>query len=304
MDDYYKILGVPRTATEKEIKRAYRDLARQFHPDLNPGDTSAENRFKQINEAYEVLGDPDKRARYDEYGHFWKTRGNPSDGVDWSRWASNFGSNSTARRSSNGSTSGGFFSEIFSVLFGQESTRTESRPSKTPIRGRDIEFMVNITLEEAYQGTSRKITGERGYQFTAHIPPGSREGTKIRFAAQGKPGFAGGVRGDLYVVVSVEEHPIFERDGDDLLIDLKIDLYTAVLGGEVRIPTLVGDVKLRIPSSTQSGQRIRLQNKGMPLLRDPNLYGDMYVRPLIQVPADLTEEERSLFARLRHIREG
>lgn len=304
MSDYYKILGVPRTATEKDIKRAYRDLARQHHPDLNPGDEEAENRFKQINEAYEVLSDPEKRTRYDEYGQFWKTRGAPAGGVDWSRWASSFGSGSNSRRTSNGSNSGGFFSEIFNVLFGQESPRAETRSTKTPIRGRDIEFMVNVTLEEAYQGTSRKITGERGYQFTAHIPAGSREGTKIRFAAQGKPGFAGGVRGDLYVVVSVDEHPIFERDGDDLFIDLKIDLYTAVLGGEERIPTLAGDVKLRVPPGTQSGQRIRLQNKGMPLLRDPNLYGDMYVRPMVQVPADLTDEERSLFERLRQIREG
>ncbi len=298
--DYYRTLGVPRNATEKEIKQAYRELARRYHPDMNPGDKEAENRFKEINEAYEVLSDREKRARYDQIGPNWQ-RSNAN--FDWGRWASsNSGGN---RRSSrvqyDSSGSGGIFSDFFNAVFG-DGGRNQTRSQKKPIRGRDVEVTVTISMEEAFRGTTRKISnGDGRHQFTAHIPPGAHEGTKVRFASQGKSGFAGGEHGDLYVVVSINEHPIFERDGDDLYMDLKLDLFTAVLGGEVRVPVLSGDIMLRIPPGTQSGQRIRLQNKGMPQLRNPKQRGDLYVRPLIQIPTELNDTEIRMFEQLRDI---
>lgn len=298
--DYYRTLGVPRNATEKEIKRAYRDLARRYHPDLNPGDKDAENRFKEINEAYEVLSDRDKRARYDQLGPNWQR----SVGFDWGRWASSGSSNRRSSRVQYDSEgSGSIFSDFFNAVFGDGGRSSHTRSQKKPIRGRDVEVTVTISLEEAYRGTTRKISnGDRRHQFTAHIPPGARDGTKVRFAAQGKSGFAGGEHGDLYIIVAVDEHPIFERDGDDLYMDLKVDLFTAVLGGEIRVPVLNGDIMLRIPPGTQSGQRIRLQDKGMPYLRNPNQRGDLYVRPLIQIPTELKEPEIELFERLRSLR--
>lgn len=313
--DYYQILDVPRTANEQEIKRAYRKLARQYHPDLNQGDRNAEARFKELNEAYEVLSDAEKRARYDQLGSSyqqWQHMGG-SGNFDWSRWASNSagspnGMNQRSSRVQYDTTgSGGIFSEFFNSIFGDSNntsrTRSSESSTKKPIRGRDIEVDVSITLEEAYHGTTRQIDhGNRSNQFTANIPRGSRNGTKVRFAGQGKSGFAGGEQGDLYIVVSMQDHPIFERDGDDLYMDLKLSLYTPILGGEVRIPTLKGDVKLKIPPGTQSGQRIRLKNKGMPQLRNPDRYGDLYVRPLIQIPTDLSYEELELFEQLRELR--
>lgn len=306
--DYYQTLGVSRNATDKEIKRAYRELARRYHPDLNPGDKAAENRFKELNEAYEVLSDPEKRMRYDQLGtnyRQWQNSG--AGGFDWGTWASNASDASAQRRARSSSRieydngSGGIFSDFFNAVFG-ESGR-ESRSAKKPIKGRDIEVNATITLEEAYHGTTRKVSnGESEHLFTAHIPAGSADGTRVRFAGQGKRGFAGGERGDLYVIVSIEPNTLFERNGDDLYMDLKLDIYTATLGGEVRLPTLNGDIKLRIPAGTQSGQRIRLSQKGMPHLREPNLFGDLYVRPLIQVPTELSEEERQLFEKLRTLR--
>lgn len=307
--DYYQTLGVPRNANEKEIKRAYRELARRYHPDLNPGDKNAESRFKELNEAYEVLSDPEKRSRYDQLGASysqWQRTGG-SGSFDWSHWASNGGAGTTAPRRARSSrieydSGGGLFSDFFNAVFGDNGSRDQRAP-KRPIRGRDVEVTASVTLEEAYHGTTRKISnGESEHLFTAHIPPGATDGTKVRFASQGKRGFAGGERGDLFVQVTIEPHPLFERSGDDLFMDLKLDVYTAALGGEVRIQTLNGDIKLRIPPGTQSGQKIRLSQKGMPRLKEPTQAGDLYVRPLIQVPTELNEQERQLFEKLRTMR--
>ncbi|NDJ85889.1 MAG: J domain-containing protein [Chloroflexi bacterium] len=307
--NYYQILGITRDASDKEIKRAYRELARRYHPDLNPGDEEAENRFKEINEAYEVLSDPDKRSRYDQMGPFWQ-RSSGGNGFNWTRWSST--PSNTDHRNRNwhmpyeeANGSGGIFSDFLGTLFGDTSSRArnDSRARKKPIHGSDLEVDINITLEEAYEGTIRKITSsETGRDFNAQIPRGARSGTKVRFAAQGKRGFAGGERGDLYVIIHVEPHHLFERNGDDLHMDLRLDLYTAVLGGDVRIPTLGGDVMLRIRSGTQSGQLIRLSQKGMPRLHNTSEYGDLYVRPLIQVPTELNERELDLFKQLRNLR--
>jgi curved DNA-binding protein len=291
--DYYAILGVSASATEQEIKRAYRELARRYHPDLNPNNKEAENRFKEINEAYAVLSDADKRARYDRFGSNWQQSQRTATG-EWRR--------ARARDSSSRSRSGGMFSDFLSSLFGENTARSETESNKTPIRGFDIDIQASITLEEAYAGTVCRVTKPGGQQFNAQIPAGSRTGTKVRFAGHGKRGFAGGEPGDLYVVVEVQQHDTFDRDGDDLHVELRIGLYTAVLGGEARIPTMTGDVKLKIPPGTQSGQRIRLLGKGMPRLKNPKEYGDLFVRPLIQIPTKLSETEQELFEHLRSLR--
>lgn len=305
--DYYKILGVPRNASEKDIKKAYRQMARQYHPDMNPNDKSAEARFKEINEAYQVLSDPTKRARYDQLGASYQQWQNSGQGnFDWTQWARSSGggwsSNPRAKttRVEYDSGTGGIFSDFFNAIFGDTNPRRESAP-KVPIRGNDVEVEVAISLEEAYQGTTRQI--KRGnQQVTVNIPRGARDGLRVRFSKQGDRGFSGGEPGDLYVVVKIEESSTFERDGDDLLTEVKVPLYTAVLGGDIRLTTLAGDIRLKIPPGTQSGQRIRLNNKGMPLLRDEEKSGDLYVRVLVQVPTDLSIEELELFEQLRDLR--
>lgn len=300
--DYYRILGVSRQATDKEIKQAYRQLARQFHPDVNP-DPTAEDKLKEINEAYAVLSDAEKRRRYDDLGNLyndWQKRGDSAN-FDWSRWTQ-----SASRQSPRTAEerSGGVFSDFFNTIFG-ESTRRDPFVNKAPIRGTDLEMDVTISLEEAFHGTNRQI-GRGTRTFEAHIPRGSQTGTKIRFANQGERGFAGGSPGDLYVTIHVTDDPIFERRGDDLHLEIEVPLYSAVLGGEVRLPTLARDVRLKIPPGTQSGQTIRLKGRGMPLIRQENTYGDLYARVLIKIPIDLSPEEIELFeelARLRYSRE-
>jgi curved DNA-binding protein len=299
--DYYKILGIPRDASTKDIKAAYRRLARKYHPDLNPGNDRAADRFKEVNEAYEVLSDKDKRRKYDQMGAAWNQTGN----FDWTSWArsGNAGQTRYNRRGTSSrveyDTGEGGFSDFFTSIFGEGGP--SSRSGKSPIRGRDSELEVAITLEEAFEGTTRQVT--RGsQQFTAHIPRGAKTGTKVRFANQGERGFAGGNRGDLYLIITVEDHAVFERDGDDLYIDVKVLLYDAVLGGEVRVATLDGDLKLRIPPGTQSGQLIRLKGKGMPNIRNPEQMGDLFVRTMIQIPENLSIEELELFEHLRDLR--
>jgi curved DNA-binding protein len=288
--DYYKTLGVERTASGEDIKKAYRNLARKYHPDRNPGDKEAETRFKRINEAYEVLSDAEKRANYDRLGSHYQQFGGGTGGFNWADY------NTGGPRYDFGE---GGFSDFFASIFGG---RNRSETYKQPIKGRDLEQPIEITLEEAYNGTDRILSRGNNRRRTIRIPPGARDGTRIRLAGEGEPGFANGQPGDLYLIVSVKPHPTFERREDDLYTDLKIPLYTAVLGGDVVVPTLGGEVKLRIQPGTQSGQTVRVKGRGMPRLRQPEQHGDLFARILIQVPTDLSGRELALFEQLASLR--
>ncbi len=314
--DYYAILGVDRNASASEIKKAYRKLARQYHPDVNPGNKEAEEKFKAINEAYEVLSDEEKRRKYDMLGQQyqqWRRMGGQPGGFDWTEWANGGAPGGGIRYEFVGGTNADdAFSDFFRMIFGgmgvdgfsgmgggRTGRRTYTR--QRPTRGKDLEADTHISLEEAYHGTTRTIqVGQKRLQVK--IPRGARTGTRVRLRGKGQQGFAGGTPGDLYVNVTVDEHPIFRREGDDLHLDLKVPLYAAVLGGEVRVPTLDKPVTLRINPGTQSGRIIRLRGKGMPKLQQQDSYGDLYAHVLVQVPTHLSQEERKLFERLRALR--
>jgi molecular chaperone DnaJ len=322
--DYYQVLGLNRNASEKEIKQAYRRLARKHHPDLNPGDKSAEARFKEMNAAYEVLSNPEKRKKYDQFGDQWEyadqfAKGGGEQGMRWDA-----GKGGTAFEY--GDVSG--LGDIFSSLFGDAGMG--SRIRRGPQRGQDLESPVEISLEEAYHGSKRVIqlqvtepctacggTGRVGNRvctmcsgsggkvtprrLEVKIPPGVKDGSRIRMAGEGAPGRAGGSKGDLYLVVRVLPHKVFERKGNDLYTEVPVPLATAVLGGEIQLPTLDGRLSLKIPPETQNGKVFRLAGKGMPQLGNAK-YGNMFAKISVVLPTNLTEEEKRLFERLRSLR--
>jgi curved DNA-binding protein len=313
--DYYKILGVDRNASQADIKKAYRRLARKYHPDVNPGDKGSEARFKEINEAHEVLSDPEKRKKYDQLGvswREWQQRGAPGN-YDWSQWFTGAPGGGRVRVEYGGDlgdlrdlfgAAGGSFSDFFQAIFGgmgggEPFRSTAGRPH--PRQGQSYTHSVEITLEEAFGGTTRILQMD-GQRLEVKIPPGVRTGSRVRVAGQGGEGIGGGARGDLYLQVKVLDHPTFERRGDDLYCDLPVDLYTAMLGGEVRVPTLKGNVVLKIPPETQAGRMFRLGGQGMPLLRNPSQHGDLYVKARVTVPQNLSEQEKNLFRELANLR--
>jgi DnaJ-class molecular chaperone len=322
--DYYQVLGVNRTASEKEIKQAYRRLARKYHPDLNPGDKSAEARFKEINAAHEVLSNPEKRKKYDQYGDQWEYAEQfaKAGGQGGTRW--DFGRSGTTFEYSDS----GDFGDILSSLFGDSGIGFKTKSG--PQHGQDIESPIEVTLEEAYHGSTRVIQFQAAEPCTAcagtgrvgnrvcticsgaggkltpkrlevKIPAGVKDGSKIRIAGEGGPGRGGGSKGDLYLVVKVLPHRLFERKGDDLYTEVSVPLATAMLGGEVTLPTLNGNISLKIPLETQNGKVFRLAGKGMPKLGDLG-YGSMFAQVKVVLPTNLTEEERKLFERLRSLR--
>ncbi len=307
--DYYAVLGVPPDADDQTIKKAYRKLARQYHPDVNPGDKKAEERFKEINEAYEALSDPERRRKYDhlrEQYQRWQQRGGSGE-FDWGPWQTAPGQTVYTYTTVSpedledlfGSESP--FSDFFGTIFGQPRAAT---PPRGPQRGRDVELPVEISLEEAFHGATRSLqAGTR--RIEAKIPVGARTGTRVRLAGQGHPGIAGGPPGDLYLLITVLPHPQFERDGDDLTTTVPVDCFTAIAGGEARVPTLDGSVLLKIPPRTQADQVFRLRGKGMPRLERPTERGDLFARVKLVLPEALSDADvetiRSL-ARERSVR--
>ncbi len=321
--DYYQILGVKRDASQKEIRQAYRRLARRHHPDVNPGDKAAEARFKEINEAHEVLSDAEKRKKYDRYGDKWQY----ADQIEEAQRraggrGSPYGSGGTFDFDLR--DVGGLGGDLGSII---EGLFRGGRRGATRRRAPDTQYAVEVTLEEAFRGTARTIqlSGEepcltcggsgrvagavchvcdgsggtlRARRLEVKIPPGVQTGSKVRVAGEGGVGTPGGPRGDLYLVVSVRLHPQFERRGDDLHTEVRISLTQAVLGDEVEVPTLDGRVMLKIPALTQNGKVFRLAGKGVPHLQG-NGRGDLYARVGVKLPEKLSEKERKLFEELR-----
>ncbi len=323
--DYYATLGVKRDASKKEIRAAFRKLAREHHPDVNPGNKEAEARFKAINEANEVLSDPEKRALYDQLGARWReyeqyragggtatpaefaraTAGGPGEGSGRERAGGGFSSRTMSEddlRDMFGSESA--YSDFFSDLFGQAGGA-----ARGPRPGTDLDADVEISLEDAFTGTTIQLRladpggGERTLEAT--IPRGVRDGSRVRLAGQGNPGRGGGKAGDLYLVIAVRPHPRFRREGDNLHLTVPVELTTCVLGGEIHVQTLKKTrLAVRVPAETQNGQAIRLRGQGMPILRDPTRAGDLFVEVRVVLPKNLTDEERSLFERLAALRGG
>lgn len=311
--DYYASLGVSPEADDKTIKKAYQKLAKKYHPDVNPGDKAAEEKFKEATEAYQAISDPEKRRKYDELRQDyqqWKAHGGRGN-YNWDRWQSNPGGggggytytmspDDFAEIFGGSGRTGGFnfggegFSDFFSTLFGGEPSRGFAGGSAAgrPRQGQDLEVEVQVTLEESYSGTKRLIrTGEK--QIEAKIPKGVRTGSKVRLAGQGSPGIAGGPAGNLYLIITVSPHSQFVREGDDLRAEIPIDIYRAVLGGEVSIRTFSGEVLLKIPPLSQSGKKFRLKGKGMPNLEKPTQQGDLFLEVSLKLPENLSEEEIS-----------
>jgi curved DNA-binding protein len=298
--DYYKILGVDRKADEKEIKKAYRRLARQYHPDVNPGDKAAEARFKEINEANEVLSDAEKRRKYDELGQNyqrWQQAGGAPGGFDWSRWTTTGPGGTRVEYGDIGDLGdlfggAGGFSDFFETLFGGMGTAA-GRPGQGAMRSRDLEHEVEVTFEEAFRGAQRIVEMD-GRRLEVKIPAGVKTGSRVRMAGEGLPGGKSGQHGDLYLRINVLPHPTFERRDDDLYCEVPVDLFTALLGGEARVPTLSGPLVLRIPAGTQSGRTFRLAGQGMPKLRKASERGDLYARVRVMLPEKLSDREQKL----------
>ena len=308
--DYYKVLGVDKKASQQDIKKAYRKLARKLHPDVNPGDKGAEARFKEINEAYEVLSDPEKRQKYDELGSSyqqWQRTGGDPRGFDWNQWAARRGQPGGGRTQveygdlSDLFGGGGGFSDFFQNIFGSAGGFTAYEQGPRARRGRDLEQPVEITLEEAYRGTQRLLqVGEE--KLEVKIPAGVDTGSRVRIAGKGEYAGRGGSRGDIYLSVTVLPHQTFQRKGDDLYCALPLDLYIAVLGGEIAVPSLKGQLMLRIPAETQAGKRFRLKGLGMPSLKDAEKHGDLYADVQIVLPPALSNGEKELFTQLAALR--
>jgi curved DNA-binding protein len=290
--DYYKILGVPRDASAADIKNAYRKLAMQYHPDRNPGDKKAEERFKEINEAYQVLSDPKKRERYDQVGESysqWQQNGAPGGGFDWSRWTTQQPGGQAVDL--NDLFGEGGFSDFFSAIFGGTGMGQTLR-SRGARRAPSYQQQVTISLKEAYSGTTRILQiGKR--RVEVKIPAGVRTGSRIR--VPGATADKGdGSASDLMLVIDVAEDPFFEREGDDLHTQVMIDMFKAALGGETDVNTMAGKVILTIPPGTQTDQVFRLTGRGMPHLKDSGAKGDLYVRVKVQIPRQLNARQKSL----------
>lgn len=328
--DYYAILGVPKNAAEKDIKSAYRKLARKWHPDANPTNAKqAEEKFKEISEAYEVLGDPEKRKKYDVLGPNWQQAAQQAE--QQRRYRTNVGGQEFEFDFGGpGAPSG--FSDFFDVFFSGVGRRQTAQGPGMARRGQDLETTIELGLRDVYDGGTKAVslqiedicprcggTGtERGHlcpqchgtgrvllnkRFEVTIPKGIGEGQRIRLAGQGGAGINGGPNGDLYLIVQLRDDPTYKRRGDDLYVDLPVSIYDLVLGGEVNVPTLSGQVAMMIPAGTQNNRLLRLSGRGMPQVRGKGA-GDQYVRLIGQLPQNLSDKEKKLFKELATLRNG
>ena len=301
--DYYKILGISKTATDDDIKKAYRKLARKLHPDLNPNDKEAGKKFQQINEANEVLSDPEKRKKYDQYGEQYGENWEKAEEFEKARSS---GSRSGERRSGSASNpfsdfgggqefGEGQYSDFFEQMFGSGARGSGSRNAK--FRGQDYQAELQLSLRDAAKTHSQTLTvNQKNIRIT--IPAGVEDGQVIRLKDHGAPGTNGGPNGDLYITFRIEPDAVFKRSGNDLYVNLDLDLYTAVLGGEVMVDTLDGKIKLKIKSETQNGTKARLKGKGFPVYKQEGSHGDLFVTYNILIPQNLTPRQKELFTEL------
>jgi len=321
--DYYATLGVAKTATEKEIKQAYRKLARKFHPDVNPGDKTAEARFKSINEAYEVLGDPEKRRKYDELGANWRQyeqaqqQGRPGPFGDGA-WTVNVGGGEGGFRSMSEEEMRRLFgdqnpfSDFFQTFFGGAAPEGAGRSARQgrgarTRRGRDVEQDLELTLEDAFHGATRRFAiKHEGHtrSVDVRIPAGVNDGSRVRVTGEGEHGAGGASAGDLYLRVHLLPHPRFERRGRDLHVRVQVPVTTAVLGGEAEVPSIDGKrLRLKVPSATQNGQVLRLKGHGMPAVGRQEDRGDLYASVDVRLPRSLTPEQTRLYDALKKLEE-
>ncbi|MDF7812560.1 J domain-containing protein [Hymenobacter sp. YC55] len=297
--DYYKALGVDKNATTDQIKKAYRKLARQYHPDVNPNNPDAERKFKEVNEANEVLSDEEKRRKYDELGADWQRyqqagagRGQAQGGFDWSQYAQQGGFSSADFGD------GADFSDFFGSIFGNMGGRAGGSKAGA---GSDYQAELELTLEDAYRGGPRTLN-VNGKSLRITIHPGVEDGQTIRLRDQGAPGRNGGPNGSLYITLRVLPDPRFARNGNDLTQEVQVPLYRALLGGEQVVDTLSGPVKINIKPETQNGTRLRLRGKGFPVYRKEGQFGDLYLRLTVQLPQQLTDKEKELIRQLAALR--
>jgi len=298
--DYYKILGVDKSANNDDIKKAYRKLARKHHPDVNPGDKTAKETFQRINEANEVLSDPAKRAKYDKYGKDWmhaeefeNARQQRAQYGGQQQWTGGTG------RTGGGSFGEEDFSEFFSSMFGGESFGQRGRQVK--FRGQDFNAELHLDLQDVVTTQKQTLT-VNGKNIRITIPAGVENGQTIKIAGHGGPGVNGGPNGDLYITFQIKPHPVFRREKQNLHRDVQLDLYTAVLGGEIEVETMNGKVKVKVNPETQNDTKVKLTGKGFPVYRKEGQYGDLFVTYKIKIPGNLSEKERELFKQLSNLR--
>jgi curved DNA-binding protein len=299
--DYYKILGVEKGATEAELKKAYRKLAVKYHPDKNPGDKAAEEKFKEVNEAYEVLGDPEKRKKYDQLGENWRDyerHGGRAQDYDWGQWGSGGHTYTYQGNAEDIFGEGGHFSDFFEQLFGRSFGGGERRQRTS--RGQDVTATMEVSLEDAYTGGSRQVS-VNGSRLNIKLKPGLYDGQVIRLKGKGAPGRNGGENGDLLITIQLAPHPQFELKGKDVYADAPVDLYTAVLGGKTTVQGLGGPLSMNIPAGTDSGRVFRLKGMGMPAYNNASQPGDLYLTAMVHIPQHLSEQEKALFTQLANL---
>lgn len=296
--DYYQILGIPKNASQDDIKKAYRKLARKHHPDLNPNDKNAHKQFQLINEANEVLSDPEKRKKYDQYGKDWQ-HAEQFEQAKQSRKSGQYGQQDWDTGGQ--SFSGGFDEEGYTDFFESIFGRSAGSRSQSKFRGQDYQAALQLSLRDAYT-THQQTMSVNGKNIRITIPAGIENGQVIKIKGHGGPGVNGGPAGDLYITFNIKDHPVFKRLGNDLHITATIDLYTAVLGGEVILDTMEGKIKLKVAAGTQNGTKTRIKGKGFPLYKKEGEFGDLFVTYQVRIPANITEREKELFTELSKLK--